>query len=69
VALVLVAARGGLEPSAAPFLLVALVCGAIAAALTRTWFASIVGSVVAAVALIVLFLVLLDAACPNGDCI
>ena len=69
VALVLVGARGSLEPLADTFLVLALVCGTIAAALARTWFASIVGSVLAAIALLVLFALLLDAACPNGDCI
>jgi branched-subunit amino acid transport protein len=71
VALVLVAARGSLEDLSAPFLLAALVFGYIAAALTKTWFASIVGSMLAGVALVVLFVVLFDAACSNsnGDCL
>jgi hypothetical protein len=68
VALVLIGARGSLESSADIFLVGALVFGTIAAALARTWFASIVGSVLAAIALVVLFALLFTAACPNGDC-
>jgi hypothetical protein len=66
VALVLVGARGSFK-SAEPFLVLALVCGTIAAALARTWFASIVGSVLAAIALLVLVALLFEAAC-NGTC-
>jgi hypothetical protein len=70
VALALVAARGSLEPLAATFLLAALVCGAIAAALTRSWPGSIAGSVLAAMVLVFFFFVAVRAGCShtNGDC-
>ena len=46
----------------------AVVCAAAAAALTRSWPSVVVGSFLAALALVVLFFTLLYVACAAGGC-